>query len=46
MERLVSSLGEAQPTYGDIGATLAGVEPEGFRHDRHQILLGSGVGIP
>lgn len=45
MERLVSSLGEAQPTYGDIGATLAGVEPEGFRHDRHQILLGSGVGI-
>jgi uncharacterized protein (UPF0548 family) len=42
MGRLVSSLGEAQPTYTDIGASLAGLGPEGFHHDRYQILLGHG----
>jgi hypothetical protein len=30
MERLVEELQQAQPTYADIGATLAGVGPEGF----------------
>jgi Domain of unknown function (DUF1990) len=44
MERLVNSLGEDQPTYSDIGASLAGLEPEGFHHDRYQILLGRGIG--
>jgi uncharacterized protein (UPF0548 family) len=45
MERLVSSLCEAQPTYTDIGGSLTGFEPEGFQHDRYQILLGRGTGI-
>ena len=44
MERLVNSLGEDQPTYSDVGASLAGLEPEGFHHDRYQILLGRGIG--
>ena len=44
MGRLVRSLGEAQPTYSDIGASLAGLGPEGFHHDRYQILLGHGTG--
>jgi uncharacterized protein (UPF0548 family) len=43
MGRLVKSLGETQPTYGDIGASLAGTEPQGFRHDRHEIHLGRGT---
>ena len=42
MGRLVCSLGEAQPTYSDIGASLAELGPEGFHHDRYQILLGHG----
>ena len=42
MGRVVRSLGEAQPTYSDIGASLAGLGPEGFHHDRYQILLGHG----
>jgi uncharacterized protein (UPF0548 family) len=43
IEQLVKSLREAQPTYGDVGASLAGLEPEGFHHDRYQVLLGRGT---
>jgi len=43
MERLVKSLREVQPTYADIGASLVGLEPEGYHHDRYQILLGRGT---
>jgi uncharacterized protein (UPF0548 family) len=42
MEGLVRSLGEAQPTYADVGASLADLEPEGYHHDRYQIRLGRG----
>jgi uncharacterized protein (UPF0548 family) len=43
MTRLVERLGAAQPTYVDLGATLAGVQPEGFNHDRYHADLGRGA---
>jgi uncharacterized protein (UPF0548 family) len=43
MDRLVTSLRGTQPTYTDVGATLAGIEPEGFHHDHYEILLGRGI---
>ena len=42
MQQLVESLHEAQPTYDDIGATLDGVRPQGFHHDRYETSLGHG----
>ena len=42
MARLVDALTGAEPTYGDIGATLAGNQPDGFHHDRYQAELGRG----
>jgi uncharacterized protein (UPF0548 family) len=42
MGRLVDELEQAQPTYADIGATLDGVRPDGFRHDRYETVLGHG----
>ena len=33
----------AQPTHADTGGTLKGHQPIGFRHDRHQRVLGHGV---
>jgi uncharacterized protein (UPF0548 family) len=42
MLRVVEELQDTQPTYGDLGATLAGRRPEGFRHDRYQTDLGIG----
>jgi uncharacterized protein (UPF0548 family) len=42
MLRLVEAMQATQPTYGDLGATLAGRRPEGFRHDCYQTDLGFG----
>jgi uncharacterized protein (UPF0548 family) len=42
MQRLVDVLRNAQPTYTDLGATLADGRPEGFRHDRYETRLGRG----
>ena len=42
VERLLATLPEAPLTYGDPGATLAGSEPVGFRHDRYGTVLGRG----
>ena len=42
MEQLVEDLKSAAPTYSEIGATLAGRRPEGFRHDRYEAVLGQG----
>ncbi len=42
MERLVEVLQGDEPTYAHIGATLAGVRPEGFHHDGYETLLGHG----
>jgi len=43
MKSLLSSLYDAQPTYANMGATLGGVQPEGFRHDSYDVVLGHGV---
>jgi uncharacterized protein (UPF0548 family) len=42
MQRLVELLQNAQPTYSDLGATIAGGRPEGFHYDRYQTDLGHG----
>jgi uncharacterized protein (UPF0548 family) len=42
MQQLVEALGTTEPTYADIGATLDGRQPAGFRHDRYESILGSG----
>jgi len=42
MEQMVKDLQSAEPTYPDIGATLAGKRPERFHHDHHELVLGSG----
>lgn len=38
----MESLETAEPTYEDIGATLAGKRPDGFHHDRYEAALGAG----
>jgi uncharacterized protein (UPF0548 family) len=45
MRRLVEDLESAEPTYSDIGATLAGKCPEGFHHDRYETELGHGAEV-
>ena len=42
VRRLVRSLEKSEPTYGDIGLTLAGELPEGFHHDSYESALGRG----
>jgi uncharacterized protein (UPF0548 family) len=42
MKRLVEDLETAEPTYSDIGSTLAGMCPEGFHHDQYGAVLGNG----
>jgi uncharacterized protein (UPF0548 family) len=42
MKQMVEDRKGAEPTYSDIGATLAGKRPEGFHHDRYEIVLGQG----
>jgi uncharacterized protein (UPF0548 family) len=44
LERILASqVGEAV-TYPDVGATR-GVMPDGYRQDRHEVLLGAGPGV-
>jgi len=40
---MVEELTSAEPTYRDVGGTLAGARPEGFHHDHYETLLGQGV---
>jgi uncharacterized protein (UPF0548 family) len=42
MVRCVAGLQSAEPTYSDIGVTLAGKQPEGFHHDRYEAVVGQG----
>jgi uncharacterized protein (UPF0548 family) len=42
MKQMMEGLVSAEPTYSDIGATLAGKQPEGFHHDRYETVLGNG----
>lgn len=43
MQRLLQDLENAEPTYGDIGATLAGKTPEGFHRDHFEDVVGEGA---
>ncbi len=43
MRQMVEALETAEPTYSDIGATLAGKRPEGFHHDHYEMVLGQGL---
>jgi uncharacterized protein (UPF0548 family) len=43
MSQMVEKLDNAELTYSDIGATLAGKRPEGFHHDHYEAVLGSGT---
>jgi uncharacterized protein (UPF0548 family) len=42
MDRLLATSSEARPTYPEVGATLRGEHPEGYRHDTYQSQLGNG----
>ena len=42
LQRMVEDLEGAEPTYRDIGGTLAGIRPEGFHHDHYETSLGEG----
>ena len=44
MEQMLEDLEKVRPTYSDIGATLAGRQPDGFRHDRYETLLATELG--
>jgi uncharacterized protein (UPF0548 family) len=39
---MVEELKSAEPTYGDVGGTLAGTRPDGFHYDHYETLLGQG----
>lgn len=43
MKQLLEDLEVAEPTYSDIGATLGGKRPDGFRHDHYETELGIGT---
>jgi uncharacterized protein (UPF0548 family) len=39
---MVEDLKSAEPTYSDVGGTLAGTRPDGFHYDHYETLLGRG----
>jgi uncharacterized protein (UPF0548 family) len=43
MKRLVEDLEDTEPTYDEVGATLAGKKPEGFHHDSYEAVVGNGA---
>jgi uncharacterized protein (UPF0548 family) len=43
MVRMVTQLHTAQPTYSEIGFTLAKIEPSGYHNDRYEAELGQGT---
>ena len=38
----MEDLTRAEPTYSDVGGTLAGSRPDGFHYDRYETVLGQG----
>jgi uncharacterized protein (UPF0548 family) len=42
LEQMAADLMSAEPTYGDVGGTLAGTRPDGFHYDHCETLLGQG----
>ncbi|HEX3795042.1 MAG TPA: DUF1990 domain-containing protein [Acidimicrobiales bacterium] len=45
IKQMVANLQSAVPNYDDIGATLAGKQPEGFHHDHYEVVLGHGAEV-
>ena len=45
MNDFFRSLAFLEPTYNEIGATLSGGLPPGYRHDHYEIDLGTGDGV-
>jgi uncharacterized protein (UPF0548 family) len=43
LERLLADVQNAEPTYDEVGATLTGTLPAGYRHDRWSVPLGAGA---
>jgi len=43
MGRMLAQCQAAQPTYSEIGSTLVGDEPPGFRNDHYEAELGKGA---
>lgn len=42
LDRLLTELKDAPPTYAEVGATLGGTLPAGYRHDRYSAVVGAG----
>jgi uncharacterized protein (UPF0548 family) len=42
VKRLLATSADAEPTYPEVGATLRGEHPEGYRHDTYEVELGNG----
>jgi uncharacterized protein (UPF0548 family) len=42
MERQVATSAKQKPTYIDVGATIAGHRPDGYRHDLYETEIGHG----
>jgi uncharacterized protein (UPF0548 family) len=42
IDHLLALSVEALPTYSEVGATLKGEQPRGYRHDRYEAKLGIG----
>jgi uncharacterized protein (UPF0548 family) len=42
VKRLLSTSADAEPTYPEVGATLRGERPQGYRHDTYEVELGNG----
>lgn len=44
LERVLAAQAGEPVTYREVGATR-GVLPEGYRHDRHKVVVGAGAGV-
>jgi uncharacterized protein (UPF0548 family) len=42
MERLILALSMTEPTYEDVGGTVRGIRPAGFRNDHYEAEIGRG----
>jgi uncharacterized protein (UPF0548 family) len=42
VSRLLVDLADSEPTYAEVGATLRGERPQGYRHDSYEAALGTG----
>lgn len=42
IDQLIAKSAETEPTYSEVGATLNGEQPPGYRHDEYEAKLGEG----